>query len=990
MGHSPCLNPTLMTKIAPMCADSPDPQHEELSPSERYAASRRRAEHAKTELGKFSTTLEFPMDEFQYEASQYLEEGHAVLVAAPTGAGKTVVAEFAIHLALAQGKKAFYTTPIKALSNQKYTDLVATHGHDKVGLLTGDTSRNPNAQIVVMTTEVLRNMLYADSSALENLGYVVMDEVHYLADRFRGAVWEEVIIHLAESVQVVALSATVSNAEEFGAWLDTVRGSTTVVVSEHRPVPLWQHVMVGSQLYDLFSMSGDGETTRVNPDLAQLAESARRDVQANDWGRPGRRTRQRTRGGRRQSERRQSDFQATKNARDRAPSKRKDLRVSRPQMVRTLSRESLLPCIGFIFSRNGCDAAVEQCLQAGLDLTTGTEKNQILEIADRAALVLAEQDRDALGFWGFRDGLRRGFAAHHAGLLPLFKEIVEELFAAGLIKVVFATETLALGINMPARTVVIERLVKFDGESHKDITPGEYTQLTGRAGRRGIDIEGHAVVMWQPGLDPAAVAGLAARRTYPLNSSFKPTYNMAVNLLAQFGHDRSRNILESSFAQFQADRSVVGLAQEVQRQERSLSGYEEAMQCHLGDFTQYARLRHELSKAETAASRSRNRLRRRAIMESLNKLAVGDIVDVQGSRNLGTCVVVSAAGNPTNPRVGVVTAKGQLRRVSTDEMGEPLIPFAGVDLPRKLLTKSPKHRKNIAGWMHGAISQQRPPISDGKQPVGFRYNDEYDLARVEELRTQLHAHPCHGCPDRETHQTWANRWYKLRGQTDKNIAKIQGRTNTIARTFDRIITLLTDYGYVKDDHVTEPGQSLRRIYGDRDLLVSLLLQSGLMDEMSPEDLAGLAALLVFESSTEEQVFQPAMPTDMLQGALDIVDEHWYKLQQAERQADLVVTAQPHPGLIWPIVRWVRGQELLASLTGSDMAPGDFVRWARQVIDLLDQLATLDDTHPDLARRCRRAKDLVNRGIVAYSSAVHLPEASEDTDEYNAIERLELD
>jgi ATP-dependent RNA helicase HelY len=930
------------------------------------------------------------MDPFQLEAAQYLEEGHAVLVAAPTGAGKTIVAEFAIHLALRQGKKAFYTTPIKALSNQKYTDLVAVHGEDKVGLLTGDTSRNPEAQIVVMTTEVLRNMLYADSNTLENLGYVVMDEVHYLADRFRGAVWEEVIIHLPESVQLVALSATVSNAEEFGAWLDTVRGSTSVVVSEHRPVPLWQHVMVGKELYDLFSVSSDEEaTSQVNPELVQLAESARREVQPNDWGRPGKRSRdrQRTRGGRRQGQRRQSDRRGSVDRYQ--PGPRKDLRVSRPQMVRTLNREGLLPCICFIFSRNGCDGAVEQCLNAGLDLTDHYEKEQILETVDRAATVLAEQDRDALGFWGFRDGLRRGFAAHHAGLLPLFKEIVEELFAAGLIKVVFATETLALGINMPARTVVIERLVKFDGESHKDITPGEYTQLTGRAGRRGIDVEGHAVVMWQPGLDPGAVAGLAARRTYPLNSSFKPTYNMSVNLLARFGRERSRNILESSFAQFQADRSVVGLAQEVQRQERSLAGYEESMQCHLGDFTEYAKLRQELSRAEKTASRARNRVQRRAIMESLNNLAVGDIIDVYGNRNLGTCVVVSAAGNPTNPRVGVVTAKGQLRRISTDELDDPIVPFAGVELPQKLLTKSPKHRKNIAGWMHGAISQQHPPISEGKEPVGFRYKDDYDLKRVDELRQKLHTHPCHGCPDREQHQTWANRWYKLRAETDKNIAKIQGRTNTIARTFDRIINLLTDFGYVQHDDVTERGQSLRRIYGDRDLLVSMLLQSGVMDEMSPEDLAGLAALLVFESSAEDQVFQPAMPTEMLQGALDVVDEHWYTLQQAEHAADLTITEQPHPGLVWPIVRWVRGHELLASLTGSDMAAGDFIRWARQVMDLLDQLASLDDTHPDLARRCRRAKDLVNRGIVAYSSAIRIPDADDSVDDFNPIENLDL-
>ncbi|MDN6151525.1 MAG: hypothetical protein L0I91_08900, partial [Yaniella sp.] len=288
-----------------------------------------------------------------------------------------------------------------------------------------------------------------------------------------------------------------------------------------------------------------------------------------------------------------------------------------------------------------------------------------------------------------------------------------------------------------------------------------------------------------------------------------------------------------------------------------------------------------------------------------------------------------------------------------------------------------------------AISQQLPPISDGKAPVGFRYKDEHDLGRVEQLREELHAHPCHGCPEREHHQTWANRWNKLRAEADKNIAKIQGRTNTIARTFDRIINLLTDFGYVEHDQVTEPGQSLRRVYGDRDLLVSLLLQSGMMDNMAPEDLAGLAALLVFESSAEAQVFQPAMPTQMLQGALDIVDEHWFNLQQTERQADLVVTAQPHPGLVWPIVRWVRGHELLASLTGADMAAGDFVRWARQVMDLLGQLASLDDTHPDLARRCRRARDLVNRGIISYSSTVKLPNATDDIDEYNPIERLDL-
>ncbi|HEY4614245.1 MAG TPA: DEAD/DEAH box helicase, partial [Citricoccus sp.] len=293
-------------------APSADDTTGQPSPAERYAAARRRAAEAKTELGRFTATLGFPLDDFQHQACRELEAGNGVLVAAPTGAGKTVVGEFAIHLALAAGQKAFYTTPIKALSNQKYQDLVATYGAERVGLLTGDTSINSHAEVVVMTTEVLRNMLYADSDTLTNLGFVVMDEVHYLADRFRGAVWEEVIIHLPEHVQLVSLSATVSNAEEFGAWLDTVRGSTAVVVSEHRPVPLWQYVMAGNRLYDLFATEvafdeiGAGTPVQdpteipdpgadqpsgqlvLNPELARLAEEQRRREERSDWGRPGR------------------------------------------------------------------------------------------------------------------------------------------------------------------------------------------------------------------------------------------------------------------------------------------------------------------------------------------------------------------------------------------------------------------------------------------------------------------------------------------------------------------------------------------------------------------------------------------------------------------------------------------------------------------------------------------------------------------------------
>ncbi|MEO5651955.1 MAG: DEAD/DEAH box helicase, partial [Marmoricola sp.] len=436
-------------------------------------------------------------------ACRELEDGRSVLVAAPTGSGKTIVGEFAVHLALASGRKAFYTTPIKALSNQKFNDLAKRYGAENVGLLTGDNSINGEAPVVVMTTEVLRNMLYAGSRTLIDLGFVVMDEVHYLADRMRGAVWEEVIIHLPESVALASLSATVSNAEEFGEWLGTVRGETTTIVEERRPVPLYQHVIAGRRMYDLFA---DDRST----DPADL-EAAQRDAQVNpelvrvardDWARGRMKDRRPVRGGQRPNK-------GPGNSRG-------AWTPSRSDVVAQLDRAGLLPAIVFIFSRVGCDAAVTQCLNSNLRLTTPEERDEIFAFVEDKCRALPDEDLQVLGYHEFLDGLTRGIASHHAGMLPRFKECVEELYLRGLCKVVFATETLALGINMPARTVVLEKLSKWNGETHADITPGEYTQLTGRAGRRGLDVEGHGVVLWQPGMNPKEVAGLASTRTYPL------------------------------------------------------------------------------------------------------------------------------------------------------------------------------------------------------------------------------------------------------------------------------------------------------------------------------------------------------------------------------------------------------------------------------------------------------------------------------------------
>jgi ATP-dependent RNA helicase HelY len=805
----------------------------DLSPAARYAASRTRNELPMLEA--FRAHQRFDLDEFQLAACESIERGHSVLVAAPTGAGKTIIAEFAIFMAMQDTRdKVFYTAPMKALSNQKFQELVNEYGADQVGLLTGDTNINSTARIVVMTTEVLRNMLYADSSLLRNLSHVIMDEVHYLADRFRGAVWEEVIIHLPQAVKMVSLSATVSNAEEFGDWLQAVRGDTDVIVSEERPVPLEQHVLVRNRLLDLFDSSGLAATNRVNPELAQLANYGGRNL---------------------------NQKQSKDKARYRPGARVDSARMDRSDLVALLDSRNLLPAIFFIFSRVGCDAAVRQVLRAGVRLTQKQERDEIRAIVEERCRTLRDEDLAVLGYWEWLEGLERGVAAHHAGMLPAFKEVVEELFRLKLVKVVFATETLALGINMPARTVVLEKLEKFNGEARVPITPGEYTQLTGRAGRRGIDVEGHSVIQWVDGLNPQAVASLASRRTYPLNSSFTPTYNMAVNLIEQFGRERTREILESSFAQFQADRAVVDLARKVRSQQESLAGYAKSMTCHLGDFVEYSTIRRELT-----------------------------------------------------------------------------------DLERKTASRN------------------------DQQGRGDRERRQRQLTA---LRTRLKQHPCHSCPEREAHARWAERWWKLKRETDLLTSQIRSRTGAVAKVFDRVTDVLLELDYLveaKDGALTvaAPGRTLRRIYGERDLLVAESLRRGLWDDLDVPSLAAMAASLIFEPRRDEGAPNDRnLPGGHFREAFDRTTDLWARLDDLERDHKLPGTNPLATGLTLAMHKWANGGSLDAALSIADLAAGDFVRWTKQTIDLLDQLSVVADS--PVGATARKALDAIFRGIVAYSS-----------------------
>ncbi|MDS1268951.1 DEAD/DEAH box helicase [Lipingzhangella sp. LS1_29] len=976
----------------------------------RHAASRERHTTTGSVISDFESGYSFGFDRFQLRACQALERGHGVLVAAPTGSGKTVVGEFAVHLALHEGRKCFYTTPIKALSNQKYADLQQRYGADNVGLLTGDNSINGDAPIVVMTTEVLRNMLYAGSGTLSRLSYVVLDEVHYLADRFRGAVWEEVIIHLPASVRMVALSATVSNAEEFGEWLQQVRGDTTVIVDERRPVPLWQHVMVGKRIRDLFvpvedssaqapgqgsagqdgagdghrrsrrrdrrrrSDNGDqlgevlvnGAQMRLNPELVRLAQEDERETQLAH-----RRRHPRARGGR---PRPRTRF---------APPRRVDV-------LTELDRAALLPAITFIFSRAGCDAAVRECLRSGLTLTTADEEDEIREVAEERCADMSDQDLAALGYDEWLAALQRGVAAHHAGMLPTFKEVVEILFTRGLIRAVFATETLALGINMPARTVVIEKLDKWNGETHADLTPGEYTQLTGRAGRRGIDVEGHAVVLWQPGIDPERLAGLASTRTYPLNSSFQPSYNMAVNLVGQVGRERSRTMLEASFAQFQADRSVVGLVRQLRKQEEALAGYAEAAQCHLGDFMGYARLRRELSDVESRQAKQRGHQRRQEAVRSLHRLRVGDVIRVPAGRRPGYAVVLDpglAFGGDPAPLV--LTARGQVRRLGPGDFPAPVEAEDRMRIPKHFAARSPRARRDLASTLRNRLAGL--PRDEGGDAAAAP-DDAADTTagvstEVEELRTRIRHHPCHDCADREDHARWAERYLRLERETEGLRRKVASRTHVIARTFDRVCAVLEQLGYLAPapevepaangsgeeqpdqrprDAVTPAGRKLAKIYSELDLLAAECLRQGVWDDLVPDELAACVSALVYESRRNDDP-EPRIPAGATEAALTEMGRLWGELHRVERDHDLSFLRQPDPGFAWIAYRWAQGAALEAVLEDADMPAGDFVRATKMLVDMLGQIADAAGEESPVRRSARAAVGALHRGVVAYSS-----------------------
>jgi ATP-dependent RNA helicase HelY len=860
----------------------------------------------------FEASIGFPLDDFQRRALDALDAGRSVLVAAPTGSGKTIVAEYAIARALARGGKSFYTTPLKALSNQKFGDLVRIHGRDLVGLLTGDNSVNGDAPLVVMTTEVLRNMIYAASPALDGLDSVVLDEVHYLQDRHRGAVWEEVIVHLPPEIDLVCLSATVSNAEEFAAWIETVRGATTHVIEEHRPVELRHRYLVGERdvdaLHLLPTFVGRGDDLAPNPEAARLD----RRVGRGPNPRPSRRLRT----------------------------------PGRSEVVELLAAEDLLPAIVFVFSRKGCDQSVEQCMVTGLRLTTPDERVEIRRIAEAHVRGLSDSDLAVLGYDRWLAGLESGLAAHHAGLVPPMKEAVEEAFAAGLAKVVFATETLALGINMPARSVVIEKLSKFTGEHHELLTPGEYTQLTGRAGRRGIDAVGYAVVLWSPWVPFEQVAGLASRRTDALRSSFRPTYNMTVNLVGRYSAEQAHHLLNLSFAQFHVDRDVVVLERELARAGVQLDEQRALARSEFGDVEEYRRLLDSLGAERRGAGAGRR------ISKAMEVLSPGDVLWVRGPA--GKVVVLALETRRDSIRVLALGSSRHLVRLAPGDFDTPPVAVGRVELPQPYAPRSRVFQRTVLEALR-RTKVRRPPrrIAAGGS------------SRIDELEAEIASHPVDRDPERDARVRASGIVVRLERDRARLEGRVRARSDSLARQLDRVRRILESWGYLDGWSLTSAGSILARLYAETDLLLAESLRDGLFDRLEPPEMASLVSCFTYErrgSDGAPPPPPPRWPTSKVAQRARRIDRLRRALASDEAEAGLPETRSPDPGFTPYAYEWAMGDDLGRVLDDDELTGGDFVRHIKQCIDLLRQIA---EVAPESETRAtaRAAVDACHRGVV---------------------------
>ena len=751
----------------------------------------------------------FELDDFQKEACEIIDNGESVVVCAPTGAGKTVIAQHAINNALKQGCRIFYTTPLKALSNQKFYDFCEQYGADKVGLLTGDTSINRGAQIVIMTTEVFRNMLYgtnfgAVADNLKDVRYVVLDEVHYMNDEQRGTVWEESIIYCPTNIQIIALSATVANCDELTNWINTVHSKTKLVNTDFRPVPLRFFYFDSSQPYKLLPLlTPDGKlNNKIKPEKPQWA---------------------------------------------RGKDKRKKTYVK--QIIQNLADNDMLPAIYFTFSRKKCDEQMEKC--SGLGLNTRKEQEEIKAFIEE---FIAENPH----LYGNKhiEYLIQGVASHHAGLLPAWKNLVEKLFQKGLIKVVFATETLAAGINMPARSTVISSTSKRTDSGHRMLTANEFLQMSGRAGRRGMDEVGYVTVVGTPFQTPEEVAELVISDSNPLESKFSPSYSMVLNLLQRFNLEESKELILKSFGYYSSDYRLKPILFQLEQYDKEIE--ERSFICP-------------------------------------NKLSDDKMLEYDKLRFL------------------YVQNRQTYKKIVKQEKS--------------------KHR----------------PLSPEVHEFGTRNKEELH---------KLQTFACDTCKLYKKHSKNLEVLKRIDSKKKKLLKEIEKQKDIYWNKFIAHRAVLKEYGYIQNDYPTEKGKTTSQIRSENELYLAEIIFSGVLENLTPSQLAGVICALTTE---ELRIEIPYIPfSEPVRKTLNQIRNIKRKLEKVQAKYDIEAPLYINPYFSSLIELWVEGAEWETVSEQIEIGEGDIVRAFKRVVDVLRQLTTIDNIPETLVFTAREAIEKIQR------------------------------
>ncbi|MFD2082670.1 DEAD/DEAH box helicase [Actinopolymorpha cephalotaxi] len=840
-------------------------------------------------------------DPFQLQAMDGLDAGRSVLVMAPTGAGKTFVADYAVARSLDAGTTAVYTTPLKALSNQKYRDLSARLGPERVGLITGDRTVNPGAPVLVVTTEVLRAMLYEvrggrpgpGAAALDRLGAVVLDEFHYLQDTDRGAVWEEVVINTPADVALVCLSATIPDVELVHDWLTRVHGPTELVVADQRPVRL-NHLYAVDNLRRtapmLLPIFVDGQLNTT----AELLDGARRDTRGE-----GLRVRDRDRP---------------------VPPTRHDL-------IAHLRANNLLPAIWFVLSRAGCDEAVADCLAGDLQLTTEAERVRIRSLVSQALAPLSGGELRAIDAAGWQNALEAGVAAHHGGLAPVQRDVVEAAFGEGLVKVAFATETLALGVNLPARTVVIDRVVRASGEV---LDAGEFAQLAGRAGRRGIDEVGHVVVPWSPYVPFQRVGALAGGHLAAIRSAFRVTPAMALNLVRTGTLDEARATVESSLRHRCALDQAAILDGDLDVRQSELAEVVE-------DLAEFAELPENGDPDPVADPHGATE--RTDSGRDLAGLRPGDVVVDTGRPEYGPAVVLAVGTKRGTVCVEAIHSTGRRLQLTPSTLrGGPAV-LHHLDLPDWEPTQRghAKRAVDALALLDLPLDDLRPATTHGPRPK----------PKQEQTRRRL-----------------AVRRDQLTATVDDLQTSLMAARTGVRTELDQVLALLRRRRHLVNLTLTPSGQAIRRLFHPSGLLLGECLVAGLLDDLDPASLASAASWF----TARTRLGGPAS-TGLASAELT---RRWETVRALTRdvQADevaegLTPTPHPEPALGVPVHRWASGSPLDVAVGGTGVLVGDVVREIRQVAELLDQLTTVPGGHQ---RAAAQAVVALRRGAIVADDA----------------------